>query len=535
MPDHSSTTGPPQAEGATTTAGLSDFAELAPSLPPSASRRGRGLRAAVLIGFVYLAMLATNIWSIVDARRHAVAQAQLGNTNLARAVSERVEASIAEVDHILDGLVYELEQSELEPEALQRLQPTMVHHVARGDQLKGLFVYDRHGYWIASSVPRWDSSANNADRAYFIHHRDNPSARPLVGAPLVSRSSGQWVVPVSRRINDAQGGFAGVALATLDLDHLRSVLDRFDLGEGAITLTTGDRFIARRPAFAAGELGQSAAAFNALQGPGNAGTGDARSPIDGVVRFFSFEQTRSYPVRVTVASSKAEVLGNWWISSSLQSLWVLLVCLALKRGTDYTRRALSERKRAETELRAAHGALAEMNRRLQHLAQFDKLTALPNRAYFDRRFERAFRHAQREQAPLAVVMVDVDEFKKYNDAYGHVEGDACLARVAAALRSVVRRPEDFAARYGGEEMVLLLRDTAAAGAASVAEAARQAVAELGIVHAASAHGRVSISVGVAARVPTAADVPSSLLNAADAALYEAKRAGRNRVQVARTA
>lgn len=532
MPEHSRTADPSPAEGHATTSSLSDFAELRPGLPTGPPRRDRSRRARVLIGFVYLAMLATNIWLIVDARWHAIAQAQVGNTNLARAVSERVEASIAEVEHILDGLVYELEQAELAPEALQRLQPILVHHVARSDQLRGLFVYGARGDWMATSEPRWDVSANNADRAYFIHHRDNPSARPLVGAPIISRSSGQWVVPVSRRLNDAHGRFAGVVLATLSPDHFRSVLNRFDIGGGAITLTVAEHFVARRPVFAGGEMGQSAAAFIAVLGPGQAGAGDARSPIDGVTRLFSFERTRSYPVRVIVASSKAEVLRTWWIFSSLQTVWVLLLCLALKRGTDYTRRALRERQRVEAQLRAAHSTLAEMNRRLQHLAQFDKLTALPNRGYFDRRFGRAFRHAQREQAPLAVVMVDVDDFKKYNDAYGHVEGDACLARVAAALNAVVRRPEDFAARYGGEEMVLLLRGTDAGGAAAVAEAARQAVAALDIAHAGSAHGRVSISLGVAATVPGAAETPASLLKAADAALYEAKRRGRNRVQVA---
>jgi diguanylate cyclase (GGDEF)-like protein len=128
-------------------------------------------------------------------------------------------------------------------------------------------------------------------------------------------------------------------------------------------------------------------------------------------------------------------------------------------------------------------------------------------------------------------MVDVDTFKKYNDHYGHVEGDECLRRVAAALRASVQRPEDFVARYGGEEMVLLLPHTDVLGATMVAEAARMAVAAMDIPHAAVVAGKVTISLGVAAAVPGPQDTEQQLLKAADAALYEAKRQGRNQVAV----
>jgi diguanylate cyclase (GGDEF)-like protein len=127
------------------------------------------------------------------------------------------------------------------------------------------------------------------------------------------------------------------------------------------------------------------------------------------------------------------------------------------------------------------------------------------------------------------VMVDVDAFKKFNDFYGHVAGDRCLQQVALALRPAAARPQDFIARYGGEEIVLLLPETELAGATLVAEAACNAVAELGIPHAASPLGKVTISVGVASGVPDYSDSPYTLVEAADAALYDAKRCGKNRV------
>lgn len=122
--------------------GISELMDLKPLPVESAPRRNATQRARWLVVFVYLAMLATNGWLIVDARRHVIAQAQLSNTNLVRAVMERIEGTISEADHILAALVYELEQSKISPLALERLQPILVNHVAHAEQLKGLFVYD---------------------------------------------------------------------------------------------------------------------------------------------------------------------------------------------------------------------------------------------------------------------------------------------------------------------------------------------------------------------------------------------------------
>ena len=128
-------------------------------------------------------------------------------------------------------------------------------------------------------------------------------------------------------------------------------------------------------------------------------------------------------------------------------------------------------------------------------------------------------------------MADVDHFKLFNDAYGHQAGDACLRQVAEALQSRVRRPADLVARYGGEEFVILLPSTLREGSLIVAEAARAAVAGLGIPHARSTAGPVvTLSLGCATRCPGGGEAPTELVEQADRALYEAKRAGRNRVE-----
>ena len=168
---------------------------------------------------------------------------------------------------------------------------------------------------------------------------------------------------------------------------------------------------------------------------------------------------------------------------------------------------------------------------LDSLASLDGLTHIPNRRRFDEALKLEWARAAREGTPLALAMLDVDYFKPYNDHYGHGRGDECLRRVADALRTRLQRPADLVARYGGEEFVLLLPDTDAAGALSLAESCRAAVSALRIAHAYSAAAdHVTLSVGVAAARPP--DEGASLLLArADEALYRAKSEGRNRVCV----
>ena len=170
-------------------------------------------------------------------------------------------------------------------------------------------------------------------------------------------------------------------------------------------------------------------------------------------------------------------------------------------------------------------------RLLEHSAR-DGLTGLWNRRSFDERLEECWRDAARKSRPLALVMLDVDHFKAYNDALGHPAGDACLSQVALALRSGVLRSSSMIARYGGEEFVVLLEDTDVASAANVAERLRATVIGRALPHPSSEiAGCVTISVGAASNVPTLDGDHRTLLAAADAALYRAKQAGRNRVMM----
>lgn len=194
----------------------------------------------------------------------------------------------------------------------------------------------------------------------------------------------------------------------------------------------------------------------------------------------------------------------------------------------------------ESKVAERTAALNSSNLQLQRLAAMDGLTQVPNRRSFDEYLEGQWQHLKQIQQPLALIMLDVDYFKDYNDHYGHRAGDECLQQLAQSIAESIRRPQDLVARYGGEEFAILLPNTPAAGATRVAKAVLKAIAALNISHETSEVvdlaqqslcKRVTFSAGISWMIPQI-DIPSSVLvEAADRALYRAKQQGRNCIQV----
>jgi len=183
-----------------------------------------------------------------------------------------------------------------------------------------------------------------------------------------------------------------------------------------------------------------------------------------------------------------------------------------------------------TSIKRAEAGLLALTEQLKLMTTTDALTGLANRRGFDEHLAAETARAHRSRLPLSLIMADIDRFKTYNDRYGHQAGDECLKHVAAALRTGARRPADVAARYGGEEMCLILPETDHQGAYELAEQIRWAVRSLDIAHAGSEKGIVTVSLGVATLMPgTVAGSAMELIRRADAALYIAKDAGRDRV------
>ena len=176
--------------------------------------------------------------------------------------------------------------------------------------------------------------------------------------------------------------------------------------------------------------------------------------------------------------------------------------------------------------------LEQANAKLASLSNTDGLTGIANRRRFDQMLGQEWQRAQRSGSPLALMMLDVDHFKHFNDHYGHVAGDDCLRALAQVLLREVRRSGELVARYGGEEFVVLLPDTDVHTAFDVGQRIQKAVWSLGVPHVQVPSGIVTFSFGISSRVPSERHVPDDLVRHADLALYQAKETGRNCIQLA---
>ncbi len=258
--------------------------------------------------------------------------------------------------------------------------------------------------------------------------------------------------------------------------------------------------------------------------------------IDGImlVKFFrGHPQTRSIPIIVLSSNEDSSGKSRAFSSGAIDYLVKLpdeieLVARIRAHSKGYI--SLLERDEAYRELRKLKHDLERSNARLKHLSSIDGLTGVANRRYFDERLAEETQRGLRERTSLAVVLLDIDYFKPYNDNYGHQMGDTCLREVAQALSHSLRRPSDFIARYGGEEFVAILPATDIEGACIVAETLRAAVDVLELTHEHSKMSdHITVSVGYAAWVPLSMEDGTLLVSASDQGLYGAKRAGKNQI------
>lgn len=500
--------------------------------PPLPRLRSVTRLAMIFLALVCLSLLAVQGWSSYSARQTYLDEANTSTVNMARAVADHADASLHLVDTILVDVVERVRHDALVKDP-ERLRALLVDMVRKTPSLQGLFLYDATGRYLVNSLATPPPAISNADREYFEYHRTHAGQLVHVGNPVRSRSSGKWVIPVSRRLDHPDGSFAGVALATIRIDFFKAYYESFAIGEyGTIFLASDSgRFMVTRP-YQEKDIGADLSrgpVFKMWQQNGATGSATLRAPIDKVERLYSYRHLPSYPLLVAVAVSKDEVLARWRTSAGAAlagtlGLIIILLCLGARMIGQ-----LIERDRLQRQLRVATNALEASNASLQMLALSDGLTGLANRRHFDHRLNAEFKRATRDRSPIAVVMLDVDYFKPFNDSEGHVAGDACLQMIGQAMLAGQRRPGDIAARFGGEEFTILLPDTDLAGAFAVAETVRATIAALKFPHGGSPLRIVTASAGVYSCIPARGQSARSLVEAADRGLYLAKASGRNQV------
>ncbi|WP_051937063.1 sensor domain-containing diguanylate cyclase [Erwinia sp. 9145] len=493
----------------------------------------------IFLSVICVAVVLVNGWIVNNTWQRMLDDTQNNARNLSQSVSQQSEDSFLQVELVLQDLRDRITLIGLDGERQVYLHDLLSTRKASLPQLHGLFVYDANGDWVVTSAAEMPKKHfNNSDRDYFRYHMTHTDPGMLISKVIHSRSTGELIIPLSMRLNNSDGSFRGVLLATIRIDYFRQVFGYYTLGERGLMALISDKgnlFYARpSPDDTINRNLSSSPLFTHLLKESASGTAIYKAAIDGVERVFGYASMKRYPLVVTVGYGKQQLLQTWLTGVLVYIVLCILLLLAIVMLGYLLLRNLSKSIQNQRELAEVRDQLTQMNHALQNLALVDSLTGLANRRQFDLYLDSSLEQAERARSPVALLMIDVDSFKRFNDTYGHLAGDECLKRIASALQQVPHRADDLIARYGGEEFAVILPDSGRKGALRYAQAAVDAVALMNIPHESSdvAEKIVTISVGVHALEDEATNTSrEALISEADKALYQAKTAGKNRVEM----
>ena len=400
------------------------------------------------------------------------------------------------------------------------------------------------GAFLASVTPDLDYRGT----AWFLlsDPQTNPQGKPLWTPPLYDPPSKAWLISVIAPFY-IDGVWAGSVGHDVHISSLIKALleDRSGNPIGIATkffaVTEDGRIIASNEALASETIELPGSIRALLDQPAASGP-EARTVKVGQAYILE-SALSSLRLRIFYVLPESELMDKirydiflfQGINTAVFALFLFFLVQNFLRAYQARQRHAVELANHNLELEAAITARTEelriANTRLEALTRIDALTGLGNRRCFDQSLASAWNAARRRESPVALLMLDVDFFKRYNDHLGHQAGDDCLARIAKVLRKVVKRSEDVVARYGGEEFAIILPHTGTEGAIEVAVRLIEGMAEAAIPHPQGVTECVTLSIGVASSTPVGGLDPESLTEAADAALYRAKSAGRNQYAV----
>lgn len=506
------------------------------SSEPLSMRNSLGRTMAFFLLITVLAVVTVNIWTLWSSWQHNQQVREDDARNLSVSLARQAEDAFLQVDITLADAVRPLTQNGLDYAATPMFAHQLKEQQGKLRQLHGLFIYDAQGKWIATSGNYVPAKGSNADRDYFIWHRTHEDTRVRVGRVIRSRSTGDLVIPVSLRLNDPKGNFAGVALATVKVDYFRQFYSYYTLGDrdvlGLILSDTSVLYIRPFPDTAINQSLSTSPLFTTVLKTSANGSATWRSALDGVERVYGYARLEQYPLIVTAGYDLNKIRQDWF-SANIIDVMLNLVLLVMISGMGiFVLRQVRKNVRNQLELTQIRDELTTINHTLQSLALIDGLTGLANRRQFDAMLDQILKRSEKAAEPVSLIMMDNDFFKRYNDTYGHVAGDTCLQRVSTILKEVTQRQDAVVARYGGEEFAIILPSCSETDAKQVAERAVNAVMAARIPHESSGVPEcvVTLSAGYSSVISFGhADEAKRLRQQADKALYEAKHQGRNRV------
>ncbi|QEI07124.1 GGDEF domain-containing protein [Pigmentiphaga aceris] len=469
-------------------------------------------------GMLMLSMLTLFAAVLYRERVDALAHARETSGNLATIVERDLSRNLEFYSLSLQAMADGYRQPAVMSMPVQLRDQVLFDRVTLARHISSAYLIDVDGN-VAVDLKGRTLNVNVKDRDYFLAHSTLADTGLFLSKPLVSRLSGELNVAISRRVSGDNGEFLGVAVVAISTNYFRDLLDGLTLGTGAVTaIVRNDGTLLMRQPKKEGLTATigSNADFRLIQ-HASSGSFIGTSTVDNMRRLYVFKRVDDYPLAVVIAPAVQDILHNWTIRALLLGAMMLTFATGFLLLSRRLANELEGRWRAEQELKK--------------LAGTDALTGLSNRRTLDTVLNRVWARASRTRQPIALLFLDVDHFKAYNDRYGHQQGDAALVQVAQVLGDCLHHSTGQAARYGGEEFVLVLPDTDLAGAWAVATEVFAAIAALNVPHQDGIGGSLTLSIGIATSLQPGVSSPAELLDAADQALYMAKAGGRSRAEI----
>ena len=475
-------------------------------------------RLLVPIFVLVFGFCAVCAYVLVQARNSTWERAAEVAASLTIAIEGEVKHNIENVNLSLQAVVDNLKRPEIDSISPDLRQLVLFDRSATARHLGKIIVLNESGNIRYDSTTLNPTSTNLADRDYFQVHKNNASAGLFISRPAVSRLTGIRFVGLSRRLSHPDGSFAGIAVASLRLSYFEQLFKNIALGpDGNITLVRTDGTVLMRWPYEQEYIGLNLRTSKLFKYFPRSRTGSFETDAAGYDRrqLVVYSQIGTLPLLVGVGQSTTDIYAQWRAYALGVGLVIVLLCMMTLILTMYLAREFGRRKDAEAQLAV--------------LASTDSLTSLANRRRFKEVIGREWRRALRNQSPLALIMLDADKFKSYNDIHGHLAGDSLLKTIGAAITDSIKRGGDVGARYGGDEFAVLLPETTVEGALRIAENIRTTFAahceRNSVVYA-------GLSIGIASVTPNAGEQFSDLVKLADVTLYRAKDLGRNRTETA---
>jgi diguanylate cyclase (GGDEF)-like protein len=445
---------------------------------------------------------------MLDVRHGEEELARQTLENLATGIDADISRNVELYDLSLRDVASDLLIPEIDQVSKPIRQLILFDHAATAKHFGAIQVFNSEGQLTIDASTLDPMPEDRSDEEYFKIHRDQPDVGLFISRPMLHH--GSYAIVLSRRVTGEDGRFLGVVAGSIHFSYFHDLFDRLNLGPNdIITVFRRDGTVIMRTPFdldlIGKNLGHLPGVKRVLSEPSGSYSGIAT--VAHQPRLYIWRDS-TRPLVVLVGKPWDDIFSLWRIEVTRIGTIMLALIVFVLGVTLFLAREIGRRAAAED--------------KLEELATTDALTGLKNRRKFSAAIDAEWRRAARQKVPLALLMIDADHFKSYNDTFGHQAGDDVLVGIAICISDSVRRSSDCAARYGGEEFAVLLPGLSPADALGVAETIRLKVQQWSGENAIT-----TVSIGVASVMPNTATDWSHLVNAADTALYAAKAGGRN--------